>query len=95
MSPEGAADENAREWDGWAPERRAGVGGGVGSALEGIPVVLADPAGLEAEDVHPGQSQKSRAVWMLIQRSWSQGRTCRFDRAGSTKPLKILGQILS
>jgi hypothetical protein len=64
MSPEGAADENAREWDGWAPERRAGVGGGVGSALEDIPVVLADPAGLEAEDVHPGQSQKSRAVWI-------------------------------
>jgi hypothetical protein len=65
MSPEGAADENAREWDGWASERRVGVGGGVGRALEDIPV-LADPAGLEAQDVHPGQSQKSRAVWMLI-----------------------------
>ena len=38
---------------------------GSSSALEDIPVP-ADPAGLEAEDVHPGQSQKSRAVWMLI-----------------------------
>lgn len=78
MSPEGAADENAREWDGWAPERRAGVGGGVGSAWEDIPV-LADPAGLEAEDVHPGQSQKSRAVWMLI-----HGHGVRAEHADST-----------
>lgn len=84
MSPEGAADENAREWDGWASERRVGVDRVVGSALKDIPV-LADPAGLEAEDVHPGQSQKSRAVWMLIQRSWSQGPNMQIRPGGLYK----------